>query len=119
MKNIFEKVQTEFMTLSNLLEDVNFEIEMKKDAYFYKINDALCNTYIALNQGFCESKMACSKCAKNRDELEELIQLADEAQYKNDLKDAFYLELRKFRTNIPSILIKMETVYIENLEKVH
>jgi len=119
MKSAFESVQQEFMRLSSLLSQVDFEENLLSFAQLAQINDALTDTYILLNQGFCENVTLCKKCIDNRNQLRKLCEVIDVCEEKKSISDDAMLSLEKFTHTIPEILNKMESVYLESLNTVH
>ena len=118
MQPIFEKVQTQFMNLSTLLCCLDLSKDLSKLETLIRVNEALSETYILLNKGFCESLQMCEKCTANRDQLGELSEMLDQCEENCIVDDKTYRTLIAFRDNIPKILTKMESVYIEAIQKV-
>ena len=117
MKEMFERVQEEFKGLESFLNRRNLKKELAKPEILAELNDALSDTYVLLNQGFCENVRVCEKCAENRDQLRALVESVDLCEEKKELSDEVYASLETFRQNIPKILQKMQSVYKENLLK--
>ena len=118
MKIMFEAVQQEFMRISVILSKIDFDEDLTDMAIVAQINDALTDTYILLNQGFCENASMCKKCINNRDQLHKLSELIDVCEENRKVNEEAFLALKTFSTSIPEILEKMESVYIENLQDV-
>ena len=115
MQTMFENVQSQFMSLGALLSGLDFDKDLVKADVIAKVHDTLSDTYILINQGFCESTQMCEKCVSNRDQLGELTRMMDDCEDKGELGEEAFLSLAELRDNIPNILIKMESVYLENI----
>ena len=118
MKQAFEAVQQEFMRLGTLLGRIDFDSPLTDKALIAQINDSLTDTYVLLNQGFCESATMCKKCIDNRNSLRELIELIDLCEEEGVASETACLALDNFSRNIPEILTKMESVYLQSLQDV-
>jgi hypothetical protein len=118
MMTMFEAVQQEFMRLSVLLSKIDFDESLTDMARLAQVNDALTDTYVLLNQGFCENATMCKKCVDNRDQLRNLSQLIDMCEENENVTEEAFLALKNFALSIPEILMKMESVYIEKLQDV-
>ena len=112
MKAIFETVQTQFMNLETLLTGLDLNKDLSQLDTLIRVNEALSDTYILLNKGFCENLKMCEKCTSNRDKLAELSAMLDQCEENCIVDEKTYLALIDFRDNIPNILAKMEYVYI-------
>lgn len=117
MKIIFEAVQQEFMRLSIILAKLDFEKSLTDLALLAQLNDALTDTYVVLNKDFCENVIICEKCMDNRDQLRYLSEIIDICEEKKEISEEAFLALKDFSLSIPEILSKMETVYIQSLQK--
>jgi len=118
MKTMFEAVQHEFMHLSVILGKIDFDKDLTDIVMLAQVNDALTDTYVLLNQGFCENAKMCKKCIDNRDQLRKLSELIDICEENQEVSEETFIELKNFALTIPEILIKMESVYIEKLQDV-
>ena len=118
MQVIFEKVQTQFMNLGTLLCGLDLEKDLSKLETLTRVNEVLNETYILLNQGFCENHLMCEECASHRDQLSHVSTMLDECEENCIINEETYLAVSSFRDNIPVILRKMESVYIDMMEKV-
>jgi len=116
MNTMFENVQFKFMSLSTLLNGLDLDRDLVKADVIAKLNDAFSETYILLNQGFCENVSMCEKCTSNRDQLGALTQMIDECENTKVVSNEVCNALREFKDNIPTILNKMESVYLENMK---
>lgn len=115
MKEIFESVQKKFKDLETFLNRASTKKELETPELLAELNDALSDTYVLLNQGFCENVKACEKCVENRDQLQLLVEMMDRCEEKQALSEEAFASLQKFRQNIPEILLKMQNVYRETL----
>lgn len=116
MKKIFESVQKKFRDLETLLNRTSIKKDLERPESLAELNDALTNTYVLLNQGFCENLQVCEKCVENRDQLQKLVEMMDQCEEDQALSEEAFSSLQKFRQNIPQILLKMQSVYNENLQ---
>jgi len=114
MMTMFEAVQQEFMRLSMILSKIDFDDSLTDMAMLAQVNDSLTDTYVLLNQGFCENTTMCKKCTDNRDQLRKLSELIDVCEENESVDEESFLALKTFALSIPEILTKMESVYIEN-----
>jgi len=113
---MFEAVQQEFMRLSIILAKLDFEKSLTDMALLAQLNDALTDTYVVLNRGFCENVTMCKKCIDNRDRLHYLSEMIDICEEKKEVSEEAFLALKKFSLSIPEILTKMEIVYIQTIQ---
>lgn len=118
MMTMFEAVQQEFMRLSVILSKIDFDKNLTDMAMVAQVNDALTDTYVLLNQGFCENATMCKKCVDNRDQLRQLSQIIDICEENEHVSEEAFVSLKTFALSIPEILTKMESVYIEKLQDV-
>lgn len=117
MKKMFEAVQSEFMNLSTLLNGLDLSKDLEKEDVLAKVNDALTETYILLNQGFCESATMCEKCVSNRDQIQVLSQMIDKCEEDKEVTSEAKTALASFTQNLPQMLSKMQSVYLETMQK--
>ena len=117
MKEMFEKVQGQFMDLSTLLNGLDLSKDLENEDVLAKVNDALSETYIVLNQGFCESVTMCEKCVSNRDQLQVLSRLIDQCEEDKKVSAQAHASLVDFTQNLPQMLEKMQSVYLETMQK--
>ncbi len=116
MKIMFEAVQQEFMRLSIVLAKLDFEKSLTDMALVAQLNDALTDTYVVLNKGFCENVTICEKCIDNREQLRYLSEIIDICEEKQEVSEEAFLALKEFSLSIPEILTKMEIIYIQTLQ---
>jgi len=115
MKDMFEQMQGQFSSLADALTDLNLhENDLSTDS-LSKISDSLGDTYILLNEGFCENIKICEKCIQNRDQLRTLLEMVDNSQENGSLDDKTYDHLVEFKQSVPSLLTKMQKVYEESV----
>ena len=116
MKTIFEEVQAQFMYLSTLLSGLDLKDDLIKPEVLTQLNDALCDAYILMNQGFCEKNKMYEKCLDNRNQLRALCEMIDIAEEHKEVSHEMYMALNEFIQNIPQILSKMEMICIDNFQ---
>ncbi len=116
MKEIFENVQKKFRDLETFLNRATIKKDLETPELLAELNDTLSDTYVLLNQGFCENLQVCEKCVENRDQLRMLVEMMDQCEEKQALSEEAFASLNKFKQNIPEILHKMQSVYHENLQ---
>ncbi len=116
MKMMFENVLQQFMSLSIFLQDFDLSATRIDLPELAKLNDILSETYILLNQGFCENITLCEKCVENRDTLARLTRLIDSCEGDQEMNEQSRTALIEFKGKIPEILSKMETIYLEQLQ---
>jgi len=116
MKAIFEEVQAQFMYISTLLSEVDLKNDLKKPEVLMQLNDALCDAYVLMNQGFCENNRLCENCIDTRDQLGVLSEMIDISEGHQEFGHETYTALKEFIQNVPQILSKMEMIYIHNFQ---
>lgn len=117
MKKMFEAVQEKFTGLSTLLNGIDLKNDLAKPDVLAEVNDALSETYVLLNQGFCENATMCEKCISNRDQLQSLSQMIDQCEENKKVSPEATLALTTFTQNLPQMLAKMQSVYLETMQK--
>jgi len=117
MKEMFEKVQGQFRGLSTLLNGLDLEKDLAKADVLAEVNDALTQTYVLLNQGFCENATMCEKCISNRDQLQVLSQMIDQCEENKKISQEATEALTHITQNLPQQLSKMTNVYLETFQK--
>ncbi len=113
---MFDKVQSQFKHLSDLLNGFDHNKHLAGSEKFSDMVDALSQTYILLNQGFCENVEVCEKCVDNRDRLREVIEMVDRCEPNKKLDESTHIALSDFALNIPNMLSKMESVYLSSIK---
>lgn len=116
MKEMFDAVQGKFKQLDQLLSGLDIKKDLAKPEVLADVNDTLAETYVLINQGFCENAHMCEKCVDNRDQLRMLVEMMDQCEENREISKEVYLSLEKFKQNIPNILQKMQSVYLETLQ---
>ena len=112
MEKVFQAVQQEFMHLSLVLSRINFEKNSITTDTLMQVNDALTDTYVLLNEGFCERVELCERCVHNRNQLQTLMQMVDQCETNTKVDEETFIALEAFTRAIPLILTKMEIIYL-------
>jgi len=115
MKEMFERVQGQFSELNRLLNELDFKKDLSKPDLLAELNDKLTETYVLLNDGFCESAQMCEKCVSNRDQLQLLSAMIDKCEQNKEITKEASSALEDFTKNLPQMLDKMQSVYLETM----
>ncbi len=110
MKCKIDLIKAKFEMIKTILSGSLSLEDLSQPKYLKILIDASENTYLALNDGMCESLNMCKECAQKRDILHNYIQLLDSIELGNQLTHSLENELLKFPKIIDDIIDKIDLV---------
>ena len=114
MRSEIEKVKERFLEVKSIIGHDFGTHHLDDSAFVSRLAEAVERAYIDLNEEMCEEFEVCHTCAKNRDNLREIMVMLDDIESGATITDAIGDHFMAYSLELDNVIKRIDGV----LEKI-